>query len=99
MTVAASTKLQEKLHRDLGQYYGEAPLKPPSTAYSHECHKKLSPELVRDGVVVLASYLGTSGSSGSDFDLYKLNMAYLLDPEIRATFNALMKDWYPPTRH
>lgn len=99
MKISASTKLQQKSHRDLGQYYGEAASMPPRAVYSSDCHKQLSPELVRDGVVLLASYLGMDGSSGSDFDLYRLNMAYLLDPKIRATFNAVMKDWRPPTRH
>lgn len=99
MKISASTKLQQKLHKALGEYFEDTPLMPPKAVYSSECHEKLNAELVRDAVVLQVSYLGMDGSSGSDFDLYKLNMAYLLDPEIRATFNAVMRDQRLPTRH
>lgn len=72
---------------------------PPRTVYSSECHEKLTTEQIRDAGVLASTYLGMSGSSGPNFDLYKLLMAYLLDPGMRTTINGLLEDWHPPTRH
>ena len=64
---------------------------PPRYAFARgEVH--INANHINDGVVLFSGYLGMSGSAG-EIDLYKLNQAYLLDPEMRESMNELLRDW------
>lgn len=85
----SATQLQTRLVRLVEEYSGSVE-KPPSHVYSGDCHERLSQQNVVDGVCLMSRYLGMSGSAG-DVDLYRLNMAYLLDPVARGEIDRIIR--------
>jgi hypothetical protein len=56
-------------------------------------HEKLSDMRIRDGVVAMRDKLNLTAGSAGDLDLYKVNIAYLLNPEMREELDILLKGW------
>jgi hypothetical protein len=85
-------QFQEELAKLLERYSGHTD-KPPRSVYASDCHEELHYLQIRDAVVIMSRYLGLSGSVGISFDLYRLNQAYLLDPETRKVLDVVLEDW------
>lgn len=67
-------------------------VKPPArdkSVYTTNCHEKLNVQQISAEVAKMARSFGMAGSAGS-FDLYKMNIAYLLDPQKRAEINKII---------
>ena len=88
-----AAKLQNRLVRLLKEYSGSVD-EPPGHVYSSDCHQQLTRQHVDDGVCLMSRYLGMAGSAG-DIDLYRLNQAYLLDPQMRDQINNLLRGRLP----
>jgi hypothetical protein len=56
-------------------------------------HEKLVDMKIRDGVVAMRDTLNLAAGSAGDLDLYKVNIAYLLNPEAREELDSLLKGW------
>ena len=82
-----TAQLQTRLIRLVEEYSGSVE-EPPSHVYSGDCHERLTRQNIVDGVCLMSRYLGMAGSAG-DVDLYRLNLAYLLDPVMRKKINTL----------
>lgn len=85
-----AAQLQTKLAGLMEQYSGSVEM-PPSGVYTSTCHEQLTRQNVIDGVVLMSRFLGMAGSAG-DVDLYRLNLAYMLDPAIRLRLNGLCEN-------
>ena len=83
-----AAQLQIRLVRLLEDYSGPVEA-PPNIVYSSECHERLTRQNIIDGVCLMSRFLGMVGSAG-DFDLYRLNLAYLLDPVMKQRLNDLL---------
>ncbi|WP_153145304.1 hypothetical protein [Dechloromonas sp. H13] len=59
------------------------------SVYTTNCHEKLNVQQISAEVAKMARSFGMAGSSVS-FDLYKMNIAYLLHPEKRAEINKII---------
>lgn len=68
----------------------------PSNVSSTNCHKKLDVMTITNAVVPMVLYLDLAAGSGGTLDLYRLNQAYLLDPDFRNRINESLQDWRPP---
>ena len=64
---------------------------PTKTLYSDEAHQ-LDSQLIIAAVVLMVAFLGLSGGSGGDIDLYQLNLGYLKDPDLRGRMNSVMRE-------
>lgn len=53
------------------------------------CHEVLTVQEISEAVAEMVRSFGISGSAGS-FDLYKANIAYLLDPAKRDAINRIL---------
>ncbi|MHB1951564.1 MAG: hypothetical protein ACYCQK_08825 [Acidiferrobacteraceae bacterium] len=73
-------------------HYGEAFLPPPESLHYEDCYEYLTVEDVRQATQISIICLDLGG--GTDF--YEPVLALLLDPEMRAKINELLKDWRPP---
>lgn len=62
---------------------------PTSTVHSDQAHA-LDRSVVIASVVLMVAFLGLSGGSVGDIDLYQLNVAYLKDLSFRIQANALL---------
>lgn len=56
-------------------------------------HKKFDRAKVIRGVAAMVNALDLTAGSAGDFDLYKANLAYLLDTEMRDEMDSLLKGW------
>ena len=83
-----SAQLQTRLIRLVEEYSGSVE-EPPSNVHSGDCHQRLTRHNVIDAVCLMSRYLGMAGSAGN-VDLYRLNLAYLLDPEARRSIDRLL---------
>ncbi|MBI2276859.1 MAG: hypothetical protein HYU74_05875 [Dechloromonas sp.] len=84
-----AAQLQTKLVGLMRQYSGAVET-PPATVYSGDCHEQLTRQNIIDGVCLMSRFLGMAGSAG-DVDLYRLNLAYLIDLELRDRINELLE--------
>ena len=64
---------------------------PTKTVYSDEAHQ-LDSQLIIAAVVLMVAFLDLSGGSVGDIDLYKLNLGYLQDPDLRGRMNSVMHE-------
>ena len=64
---------------------------PTKTVYSDEAHQ-LDSQLIIAAVVLMVAFLGLSGGSVGDIDLYKINLGYLQDPDLRGQMNSVMRE-------
>lgn len=81
-------QLQSRLIRLVEEYSGSVE-EPPGYVCSSDCHERLTRQNVIDAVCLMSRYLGMAGSAG-DVDLYRLNLAYLLDPAARKCIDRLL---------
>ena len=64
---------------------------PTKTVYSDEAHQ-LDSQLIIAAVVLMVAFLGLSGGSVGDIDLYKVNLGYLQDPDLRGRMNSVVRE-------
>jgi hypothetical protein len=82
-------RLKANLVDSLCDYYGEEIVGVFNDVNSENCHQVLSVANLIDAGVLVAAYLGMSGSAG-DVNFYSLLRVYCLDLERREKINKIM---------
>ena len=90
----AKEKAIQAINAALKEYMEEGYVQPPTgDVNSGNCHEALTRFQVIQAATVMVMHLNLESGSAGDVDLYKVNQAYLLDPEMRKQINALLKSW------
>ena len=82
-------QLQKASWRLMESYQGGALGPIPRGVSTVNCHEKLTPEQIREAVVLMTRFLGMDGSGG-DFDLYRVVSEYILQPRLRPEINRVL---------
>ena len=86
----ARLKLRDTVQGAIAEYFEGGVPAPEGDVNSGNCHLKLNPLLVVQGVVVMNASLNLVAGSSGEFNLYKLVNAYLLDLGARERINRLL---------
>lgn len=85
---------REQISQVIETYYNDGvsrmPEDKPVWICAHECHKKLSPEVIYDGLTAFMIYTGVSQGTCGGFELNRLVEIYLLNLGKRYEINKLL---------